>query len=246
VELTTSYEDVFTERVLARYELAETRKAAAVLAATNPPEMAELADVLNRFVLSTEDLVSPGGNEAHVPKRLNEAFRARGWREAGVDTRITLALRIMPYAPAGETTPQVTENQVANEGYKVDNVKARVALDVEWNAKDGNLDRDIAAYRALHEQGMIDAAVILTRTHDDLKTLAYRLSRQAGLGEAAAKARFSTTTTTNLTKLAPRLTRGDAGGCPLLCVAISPRCWAGHPRGGLSLLPEAHSEARLF
>ena len=33
--------------------------------------------------------------------------------------------------------PIVTET--VNEGYKVDNFRDRIALDVEWNAKDGNL-----------------------------------------------------------------------------------------------------------
>ena len=72
----------------------------------------------------------------------------------------------------GEHGVTVRESEVVNEGYKVDNVKGRVALDVEWNAKDGNLDRDVGAYRALYDAGLIDGAVVLTRTHDDLRELA--------------------------------------------------------------------------
>ena len=68
----------------------------------------------------------------------------------------------------------VRESEVVNEGYKVDNVKGRVALDVEWNAKDGNLDRDVGAYRALYDAGLIDGAVVLARTRDDLRELAQR------------------------------------------------------------------------
>ena len=70
----------------------------------------------------------------------------------------------MPYRPAGETAVIVTSSLVSNEGYKVDNFKGRVALDLEWNAKDGNLDRDIGAYRALYDAGFIDVGVIVTRT----------------------------------------------------------------------------------
>jgi hypothetical protein len=64
-------------------------------------------------------------------------------------------LILQPYAVAGETMPVLRESEVHNEGYKVDNVKGRIALDVEWNAKDGNLDRDIGAYRALYDAGLM-------------------------------------------------------------------------------------------
>jgi hypothetical protein len=120
----------------------------------------------------------------------------------------------------------VDQSEVFNEGYKVDNVKGRIALDVEWNAKDGNLDRDIGAYRSLYDVGLIDGAVLITRTHEDLRQLAHRLAIEAGLSDDDARRRLGTTTTTNLGKLEPRMTRGDAGGCPLLAVAISPRCWS--------------------
>ena len=90
-----------------------------------------------------------------------------------------------------------------------------MALDVEWNAKDGNLDRDVGAYRALYDAGIIDVGVIITRTHEEIRALAIRLGRIKG---------FNTTTTTNLMKLEPRMTRGSVGGCPLLAVAITDRC----------------------
>jgi hypothetical protein len=90
-------------------------------------------------------------------------------------------------------------------------------LDVEWNAKDGNLDRDVAAYRSLHDLAIIDVAVMVTRTRDDLRELGARLGRPGFL---------STTTTTNLAKLQHRLARGDAGGCPVLAVAITARCFS--------------------
>jgi len=121
--------------------------------------------------------------------------------------------------------PRVIESEVFNEGYKVDNVKGRIALDVEWNAKDGNLDRDIGAYRALYDAGLIDGAVLVTRTQDDLRRLAQGLALAAGQAEEEARRRLGTTTTTNLGKLEPRMTRGDAGGCPVLAVAISAHCW---------------------
>lgn len=226
MELTASYERVVPDDVRDRYELRETRNAAAILAATNPERFDEIVAVLREFELLKADLVDPGGNESNLAHRLNDAFRSRGWREGRCDTRVISELRIMPYRQAGERSPRVIESEVFSTGYKVDNVKDRVALDIEWNAKDGNLDRDIGAYRALYDTGIIDAALIITRTQEDLRATAYELAIEDGLPESEASKRLSTTTTTNLVKLEPRMTRGDTGGCPLLVVAISPRCLA--------------------
>jgi len=224
VNLTHSYSTSFPEDIRQRYELREVRNAAAIINATNPERFTDIVDVLTEFWLVTSDLVTPGGQETNLAARLNHAFRDRGWREARVDTIITLALRKMAYRPSGEHVPNVEETEVTNEGYRVDNMFDRIALDVEWNAKDGNLDRDIAAYRSLYDAGLIDAAVIITRTLE-LRSLAQRLGAEAGLPPSAAKKILATTTTTNLAKLQPRIERGDGGGCPLLVIAICDRTW---------------------
>jgi Restriction endonuclease BglII len=216
MDLTDSYVRVFPKKLLKRYELREVRNASAVLANTNPAEFTELIDVLSRFALTKGDILTAGGNEGDIAKRLNGDFRDLGWREGRHDTKITSALSLMPYKPAGEKRPTLVEKEVFNEGYKVDNVKGGVALDVEWNAKDGNLDRDVSAYRALYEAAIIDAGVLVTRTVTDLRALGQKLGRDRFL---------NTTTTTNLTKLEPRMTRGDGGGCPVLAVAITARCF---------------------
>ncbi|HKA66480.1 MAG TPA: BglII/BstYI family type II restriction endonuclease [Solirubrobacterales bacterium] len=216
MDLTDSYLQMFPEDVLGRYDMREVRNASAVVANTNPTEFRELVTVLRYFALTKEDILRPGKNEGQIAKRLNRAFRDAGWREGRYDTKITSLLRLMPYKPSGEKRATVVETEVLNEGYKVDNVKGEVALDVEWNAKDGNLDRDVSAYRALYEAGIVAAGVVLTRTMSDLRELGRELGRPRFL---------ATTTTTNLGKLEPRLTRGDAGGCPLLAIAITARCY---------------------
>jgi hypothetical protein len=216
MHFTSSYLDVIPLDVLADYAWRETRNAAKILASTNEAEFNEITRVLREFRLCETDITDAGGNESAVPKRLNHAFRELGWREGRHDTKLVSALKIMPYRAAGEKTAIVTETEIVSEGYKVDNVKGRVALDVEWHAKDGNLDRDVGAYRALYDLGVIDVGVIITRSHDEIRALAIRLGRLDG---------FKTTTTTSLGKLEPRMTRGDAGGCPLLAVAITDRCF---------------------
>lgn len=221
MKLTDSYAKVFPERVLSRYCFAETRNAAAILQVTNPVALAELIQCLDAFSLYPQDLSEPGGQESALAARLNASFREFGWREAQVNTKILLELKRMPYKPTGETTAVVTPTETASVGYKVDNYKDRVALDVEWNAKDGNLDRDIAAYRFLYDSSLIDVAVIISRTQDDLRKRAFEIGISMGKTEAEAKKPLSTTTTTNITKLLPRLKRGDGGGCPILAVFIS-------------------------
>lgn len=216
MELTESYRRVFPASLVKRYEMREVRKAAAVLQTTNPDAFDDLLAVLKGFWLNEDDILVPGGSEGTVAKRLNEGFRARGWREGRFDLNIRSDLRLTPYKPAGEKKPRTDTIEVASEGYKVDNVKGRVALDVEWNAKDGNLDRDVAAYRALYDGAIIDLGVIVTRTHDDLRGLGRELGREKFL---------KTTTTTNLGKLDPKMSRGDSGGCPLLAIAITSRCY---------------------
>ncbi len=219
MDLTSSYEQHIPQDVRARYQFAETRNASAVFAATNLLAFEQLIDVLRHFQLRTSDLITPGGQESDIAARANRLFRERGWREARVDTLIQLSLQRTPLRDFGEVSlpPVVTETR--NEGYKVDNFRDRVALDVEWNAKDGNLDRDIGAYRSLYDAALIDVGVLVTRTLE-LRELGRRLGIEAGMSPDQAKRILNTTTTTNREKLLPRLTRGDAGGCPLLAVFI--------------------------
>lgn len=224
MDLTESYTRCLPAEVLSRYQFAETRNAAAILGATNHAAFDQLIEILRDFHLRTSDLITPGGQESDLAARMNRMFRGKGWREARVDTRIQLSLKRTPLREAGEALldPIVTETH--NEGYKVDNFRDRVALDVEWNAKDGNLDRDIGAYRSLYDAALIDVGILITRT-TDLRDLGRQLGIAAGLSLEQARRILGTTTTTNREKLLPRLSRGDAGGCPILAVFI---CTATH------------------
>jgi hypothetical protein len=154
-------------------------------------------------------------------------FHDLGWRETRVD------LRTQGILVAKNGTTIDTLDATYQEGYLVDNFKGRVALDVEWNAKDGNLDRDLSAYRAWHEAGVISAGVLITQDRASLKGLADRLWRdhQSTLPEALRDPRLpidlDTTTTTNLEKAQLRVRRGVMGTCPLLVVAANPATWDG-------------------
>lgn len=229
MRLTDSYSSVFPDDVLDRFAFHEVRNASAVLQAAHPDDLSSIIEVLRGWALTDSDIVLAGGNKSTIAADLDRAFRIDGWREARVDTQLKLRLVLQPYRDAGEDRPRVEETTSDSKGYKVDNMRGGVALDVEWNAKDGNLDRDLSAYRVLYSEALIDVAVIITRLHDDLRDFARERARFHGLRDEEVARILGTTTTTNERKLRPRLVRGDGGGCPVLAIYIAPESWVDAP-----------------
>lgn len=217
VDLTESFVKELPRNILNRYDILEVRMATRVLSALNSTEFKNILAVLGALVLEKDDVLGAGKNKSRVAQRLDTAFRKQGWREVRHDIVISSIRTVQPYPRARRRTPaRGLGPLIVNEGYKVDNFKNRVALDVEWHAKDGNLDRDLAAYRALYDAGIIDVGVIITRGHESLRSLALSMD--------PATKKFKTTTTTSIEKLEPRLTRGDSGGCPVVAFAITSEC----------------------
>lgn len=228
---TRTYEDplVLTPAIRARWAFLETSSAAAVLRSVCPEEWKDITDVLATFRLDPARWLKKGGNRGDIAKDIDGMFGARGWKE----TRVDLVTQGVLLSKGGEVIERLPP--VEQEGYLVDNFKGRVALDVEWNAKDGNLDRDLSAYRAWHEAGVISAAVLITQDRAALKALAEELwaAYQEALPGGDPKARLpidlGTSTTTNLEKAALRVRRGVMGTCPLLIVAATRNTWNGQP-----------------
>lgn len=228
---TTTYDDplVLAPAVRARWRFLETSSAAAVLRSVCPNEWNDITEVLSTFSLDPVRWLKAGGNRGDIAKDIDEMFTGRGWREIRVD----LSTEGILMSRAGEVVERLPS--LYQEGYLVDNFKGRVALDVEWNAKDGNLDRDLSAYRAWHEAGVISAAVLITQDRLALKALAERLwtDYQSSLPEGERNARLpidlGTSTTTNFEKAALRVRRGVMGTCPLLVVAVTEATWSRAP-----------------
>lgn len=228
---TRTYDDplVLDPAVRGRWAFLETSSAAAVLRSVCPAEWRDIVDVLTTFSLEPSRWLKKGGNRGDIAKIIDAMFGERGWREIRVD----LATQGVLLTKSGKEVERLDE--VYQEGYLVDNFKGRVALDVEWNAKDGNLDRDLSAYRAWHEAGVISAAVLITQDRTALKQLAERLwaEYQDGLQEGERNPKLpidlGTSTTTNLEKAALRVRRGVMGTCPLLIVAATQATWNGEP-----------------
>jgi Restriction endonuclease BglII len=244
VETTGTWRRTLPGRLLDRFRFVETRSATAVLQATNPDEFADMVSVLDRFFLDVDRIVRPGGSKHKVARELDTAFRDAGWREARYEQTLETRLHIERWEPAGEQRGH-TRVDVSNfGGHKIDNVKSRVGLDVEWNPKDGNLDRDLSNFRALYDAGQLDVGIILTRMQDGLRSLFATVIAEAkawtGREETDAiwqeRVRktpddpLGTSTTSNMEKLIPRIERGDGGGCPVLAIAITDVCYsAPHP-----------------
>ena len=227
---TTTYDDpvVLDPSIRARWTFLETSSASAVLRSVCPAEWADITYVLSTFQLNPANWMRSGGNRGLVAQEIDGMFAARGWREIRVDLS-TEGILLSKNEQIIERLPATYQ-----EGYLVDNFKGRVALDVEWNAKDGNLDRDLSAYRAWHEAGVISAAVVITQDKIRLRQLAERLWReyQETLPEYQRNPKLpidSTSTTTNLEKATLRVKRGVMGTCPLLVVAAIPETWNKQP-----------------
>lgn len=228
---TKTYDDplVLGQSTRRRWAFLETSSAAAVLRSVCPAEWQDILEVLATFSLEPSHWLKKGGNRGDIAKIIDGMFAERGWREIRVD----LATQGVLKSKAGKEVERLDE--VYQEGYLVDNFKGRVALDVEWNAKDGNLDRDLSAYRAWHEAGVISGAVLITQDRIALKELAERLwaeyqqSLPVDRRNPKLPIDLGTSTTTNLEKAALRVRRGVMGTCPLLIVAATQTTWNGKP-----------------
>lgn len=228
---THTYDDPNVLPAAARdhWEFMETNSAAAVMQAVCSSEWLDIVAVLSTYRLSAEHWLKAGGNRGDIAEQIDNLFWVRGWRETRLDLE-TKGILLDRNATVVGNLPSVRQ-----EGYLVDNFKGRVVLDVEWNAKDGNLDRDLASYRSWYEAGVISAAVIITKDRPRLLTLARTLwsNYQATLPEKERVRKLpidlTSSTVTAFDKAQMRVRRGVMGTCPVLIVAASERTWDGQP-----------------
>lgn len=197
------------DNILAQYEVHNFRHAAEVLATGCPDELTELMAALATFRLTTTDILALGGNESRIPKKMRELLRPSCWFETRI--RGDLVVTVETHTDSGV---EKTEDRIDDfmDGHKVDFVKNRVAFDLEWNSKDQTFDRDLYAFRAFHEAGVISVAVLLTRSAE-LNEVFKSLGVMAKYGAS----------TTWMGKLLYRLRAGRNGGCPVLVLGITPK-----------------------
>lgn len=228
---THTYNDpaVLPEEARNHWLFMETNSASAVMKAVCPDEWKDIVDVLSTYRLDPQYWLRAGGNRGDIAAQIDAEFASRGWSETRLDLSTTGILFSRDGTKIGELPP------VYQEGYLVDNFKNRIVLDVEWNAKDGNLDRDLASYRSWFEAGVISAGVIITKDRLALLRLARRIwgAYQATLAEEDRVTKLpidlTTSTVTAFDKAQMRVRRGVMGSCPILIVAATEATWNGNP-----------------
>jgi len=223
--------------VLDLYDVYSYRHAAAIMKTSFSDELNEIEQALLKFKITIEDIAKPGGNESDIPKQFSSSLRPYDWYE----TRIQGDLVIRVYEQSEEVLPSgklkkhklpkkpdiTVENYI--DGHKIDYVKGRVALDMEWNSKDQTYDRDLYAFRMFHECGIISVASLITRSEklNPVFDVTPLLKKDGTIdfdkdGKAKLCKQKYGASTTWMGKLLYRLNAGRHGGCPVLVFGIRP------------------------
>lgn len=175
------------------YEIHQWRHAISILIGDFPAEWQDIVDVLTQFRLLRSDIATPGGGKSPIARKLDSGFYSRDWQEQEFDTKII-----------------VDNTTLETPTHKVDCVKGRIALEVEWNNKDPFYDRDLNNFRLLFDLRAISVGVIITRS-DELQDIFNDLGKGSSYGSS----------TTHMSKLLPRIEGGGGGGCPILVFGIT-------------------------
>ena len=226
-----------SNEVLDKYDVYSYRHAAAIMRISFSSQLSEIEQALLDFSITTNDIAMPGGNESVIPKQFSTALRPKNWHE----TRIQGDLMIRIFEQSEETLdngklkknklPEKPEIVVENyiDGHKIDYVKGRVALDMEWNSKDQTYDRDLYAFRMFHECGIISVASLITRSEklNPVFNVTPLLKKDGTFDlnndgtPKLCKQKYGASTTW-MGKLLYRLNAGRHGGCPVLVFGIRP------------------------
>lgn len=175
------------------YEVHEWKHACAILKEDFPQEWQDILDLLKCFRLKKSWITNPGGSKSQVSVSIDSFLYERGWQEKQFATQVV-----------------VDNVSLDTPTHKVDCVKNRIALEIEWNNKDPFFDRDLNNFRLLFELRAISVGVIITRC-DELQDIFKDLGRGSSYGAS----------TTHMSKLLPRIEGGSGAGCPLLVFGIS-------------------------
>lgn len=231
--------EIHIEReILEKYDVYSYRHAATILHTSFPDELDEIQQALKAFEITLNDIAIPGGNESTIPKKLSTELRPKNWYE----TRVQGDLIVRVYEQSEEILAsgklqkrKLPEKEVVKlenyiDGHKIDYVKGRVALDMEWNSKDQTYDRDLYAFRMFHECGVVSVAVLITRSEKlDVIFNQLPLLKKDGSIDCdksgkpkLCKQKYGASTTW-MGKLLYRLNAGRHGCCPVLVFGITPK-----------------------
>lgn len=222
-----------------RYEVVSYRNAAIILAESRTDEFNELLTALRNFKITTKMIRTAGGNESEIPKILSNSLRPLGWHETIIQGDLLVKMlwkEQVGITAKGKAKFEKKKKELLREryldGHKIDFVKGKVAFDMEWNSKDQTFDRDLYAFSAFSQCGVIDAAVLVTRSeslNSVFRDLGAALKKDGSIDyNSQGKPRMTFekygASTTWMGKLIYRLNAGRNGGCPVLAIGITPKC----------------------
>ena len=179
------------------YHIADWRHASTIIQYAFPDQWKDLTDCLENFSLKKSAIITAGGRKSPVADELDSFLYLRGWREKKFDVNI-----------------QIDGKPYDVPTHKLDCVKGKIGLEIEWNNKDPFFDRDLTNFRILYDYGVIDVGVIITR-HTDLQKIFKSLNKGGSYGAS----------TTHYNKLKYRIEGKGSGGCPILVFAITDRLY---------------------
>lgn len=226
------------EDLRTKYEIHSYRSAATILAESHPEEFQELCEALRAFEITETMIRTAGGNESDIPKLISSYLRPKGWRETII--RGDLLVELISKEQVGETRAgkpkfrkhtRTIKREKYLDGHKVDYVKGKVAFDLEWNSKDQTFDRDLYAFSAFAQTGVVDVGVLVTRgaaMTEFIRGLGPALKKNGEVEMKDGKPRPTAgkygASTTWMGKLLYRLNAGRNGACPVLVIGITPAC----------------------
>ena len=185
--------DLFPQGILDKYEVYEWRHASSILNIDFPEQWNDLIALLDTFELRKSSIITSGGRKSPISGFMDQFLYNLGWEEKLFDTRVAID---------GVETETPT--------HKIDCVKGRIALDIEWNNKDPFYDRDLNNFRLLFDLRAISVGIIITRS-DELQNIFNALGKGKSYGAS----------TTHMSKLLPRINGGGGAGCPILVFGIN-------------------------
>ncbi|MBL8066034.1 MAG: hypothetical protein JNM34_09275 [Chthonomonadaceae bacterium] len=133
----------------AGYEVYEWRHASAILRSDFPDEWKDVMNILKSFKVKRSHIMVGGGGKTKLAQEIDSEFKSRGWTEKQFLTEIKVDAKV-------HETPT----------HKVDCVKGRVALELEWSNKDPFFDRDLNNFRLLFDLRAISVGIIITKGED--------------------------------------------------------------------------------
>ncbi|MBD3219434.1 MAG: restriction endonuclease [candidate division Zixibacteria bacterium] len=185
--------NLLPEFIRENYEVHEWKHACAILKGDFPEEWDDICSVLHDFRLYKSHILAPGGGKSKISQSIDSAFQERGWKEKNFSTKII-----------------VDENEIESPTHKVDCVKNKIAVEIEWSNKDPFFDRDLNNFRLLFELRAISVGIIITKSDLLRKTM-----EELGIWRKYGRS------TTWMGKLLPRIEGGGGGGCPILVFGIT-------------------------